>query len=103
MLLPDEDRETLPQFKSATDSAHQAWQYLMRRHWQIREDDVYQLEADLARVSMDPEEAADTYLRKVEKMVARLATFGVSVPEPKRVWCLVNGLHDSYRKVKQQW
>ena len=52
---------------------------------------------------MEPEEVADTYLRKVEKMVARLATFGVTIPEAKLVWYIISGLHDSYREVKHQW
>ena len=103
MLQPDDDRETIQQFKTEADSAHHAWQYLLRRHWQIREDDVYQLEADLAKVSMEAEEVADTYLRKGEKMVARLATFGVHISEAKLVWYIVNGLHESYREVKHQW
>ena len=95
--------ETIQQFKIELDTAHQAWQHLLRRHWQIREDDVYRLEADLARVQMGNSESAAAYIHRVEKLVARLNTLGVQVPERKLVWYVVAGLTTAYKEIQNQW
>ena len=103
MLLPNEDQETIQQLKNDLDSAHLAWQHLLRRHWKIREDDIYHLEADLARVQMGDSESAAAYIRRVEKLVARLNTFGVQIPERKLVWSIVAGLTIAYKEIQNQW